>query len=143
MMHISPCAWYCFSLGNEDAAWKVEDQADKTLLTADDQSCWIELAAARKAKNTDDGEVTEIHERYLRDEGIQALKTVMSENPQRIVTYVTRGFGSDEREHIVCHAFWKNYCAFIKYQGRRDRSMQKRVQAFYDIVQSLQPLAME
>lgn len=143
MMHISPCAWYCFSLGNDVDSWKIEDQADKTLLTADDQSCVIELAAARKAQGTDDGEVSEIHERYLKDEGIQALKTVMSENPHRIVSYVTRGLGSDEREHIICHAFWKNYCAFIKYHGRHDRAMHARVQAFYDIVQSLQPLAME
>jgi hypothetical protein len=143
MMHISPCAWYCFTLGDDPQEWEVEDQKDRTVLTAADQSCVIELAAARKAAATDDGEVAEIHERYLKDEGIQAVKTLMSENPHRIVTYVTRGLGSDEREHIICHAYWKNYCAFIKYQGRRNGDTHNRVQAFYDLVQSLQPLAME
>ncbi len=143
MMHISPCAWYCFTLNDSVGQWIVEESSEQTLMTAPDKSCTIELAVARKIGKTEEGEVSEMHERYVLEEGIQAFKTVMTENPFHIVTYVTRGIGKDEREHIVCHAYWKNYCAFVKYSGRRDGSMRIRIQEFYDLLQSLQPLAME
>ena len=140
MMHISPCAWYCFTLRDDGAPWEVKDQDDRTLLTSPDRSSSIEVAAARRTGKAEEGEVSDLHEKYLDDEGIQAVKTVMTENPCHIVTYVTRGVGADEREHIVCHAYWKNYCAFIKYMGRRDAGAGPRAQTFYDLVQSLQPL---
>jgi len=142
MMHISPCAWYCFNVPDEDE-WEVKDADERTWIEAVDGSCGIEIAAARRTGKTGEDEVSEIHESYLRDEGIQALKTVMAENPYQAVTYVTRGLGADELEHIVCHAYWKNYCAFIKYQGRRGAESQKRTQVFYDLVNSLQPLALD
>ena len=68
---------------------------------------------------------------------------MMSENACNVLTFVTRGVGSDEREHIVCHAYWKNYCAFIKYHGQRRTDSNRRAQVFYDLVNSLQPLALE
>jgi hypothetical protein len=159
-LHISPCAWYCFEIGDGES-WRVEERDDHTLLTAPDGSCTIEIAAARRTSgisgtsgtsgstdNTgfsakhraDEDEIAGIHERYLREEGIQPLKTALAENPHRIAAYVTRGLGMDEREHIVCHAWWNNYCAFIKYRGRRERSVPGRIRAFYDLVDSLQPL---
>jgi hypothetical protein len=142
LIHVSPCAWYCFRLPDPEE-WQVRDDADRTWITARDGSCGMEIAAARRTGRTDEDEIAGIHERYLRDEGIQALKTVMAENPCRVVTYVTRGVGADEREHIVCHAYWKNYCAFIKFQGRRDPIARRRSQAFYDLVDSLEPLAVD
>ena len=141
-MHVSPCAWYCFSLEN-DGEWKVQDLEDRTLLSTRDGNCLIEVTAARRTGKADEDEVAQIHERYLRDEGIRALKTVMTENPCRVSTYVTRGLGADEREHIVCHAYWKNYCAFIKYHGRRGIEPHSRAQVFYDLIHSLQPLALD
>ena len=140
MMHISPCAWYCFTLQDEEPAWDVQDLDQRTLITSPDKSCSIEVAAAHRTGKSEEGEVADIHEKYLLDEGIQPVKTVMTENPFQIVTYVTQGVGADEREHIVCHAYWKNYCAFIKYLGRREGGGRQRVQAFYDLIQSLQPL---
>ena len=142
MMHVSPCAWYCFTL-DETEAWKVEDGAQETLLSAPDGSCVIEITAARRVGRADESEIAQIHERYLLDEGIQALKTAVAENPFQISAYVTRGLGVDEREHIVCHAYWRNYCAFIKYRGRREKNVATRIQAFYNLVDSLQPLALE
>lgn len=142
MMHISPCAWYCFQVPDE-GVWIVEDAADRTWISAPDGSCDIEIAAARRTGKTEEDEVAEIHERYLREEGIQAVKTVMSENPCRVLTYVTRGLGMDEREHIVCHAYWKNYCAFIKYHGHQGADSQRRTLIFYDLIRSLEPLAMD
>jgi len=142
MIYVSPCAWYCFSIGDE-SEWEVTDLDDRTLISARDQSCAIEVAAARRAGKAEEDEVAEIHEHYLRDEGIQAIKTVMAENPCNILTFVTRGVGADEREHIVCHAYWKNYCAFIKYNGRRRIDSNRRAQVFYDLVNSLQPLALD
>lgn len=154
MMRVSPCAWYCFEIG-EGEAWRVEERDDHTLLTAPDGSCAIEITAARRttgaagAKGSagtgrvDEDEIAGIHERYLRDEGIQAVKTALAENPHRIAAYVTRGLGMDEREHIVCHAWWSNYCAFVKYRGRRERAAPERIRAFYDLVDSLQPLVIE
>lgn len=143
MMHVSPCAWYCFQLGGGEDLWNVTDVEDKTLIESKDGSCRIDVVAARRIGESTDGEVTEIHERFLVEQRIQPLKTVMSENPNRITTLVTRGIGVDERYHIVSHAFWKNYCAFVHYQGRRDPSLQKNVQTFYDLLQSLQPLAVD
>jgi hypothetical protein len=143
MMHVSPCAWYCFQLTGAEEKWKVTDIEDKTLIEAVDGSCTIEVVAARKIGVTTDGEVTEIHERFLIEERIQPLKTMMSENPNKITTLVTRGIGVDERYHIVSHAFWKNFCAFVHYQGRREPSLQKGAQVFYDLLQSLQPLALD
>lgn len=142
MMHFSPCAWYCFDI-NDMTGWKVQDLQDKTIITAEDQSCTIELVAARKVKKAEDVEISDFHESYLRDEKIQPLKTVMTENPCKIITIVTRGVGPDERYWIVCHAFWNNYCAFIRYHGHRREHMDAKVQVFYDIVNSLQPLAMD
>jgi hypothetical protein len=142
MMHVSPCAWYCFTLDDGDG-WKVEDGAQETLLSAPDGSCVIEITAARRVGRADESEIASIHERYLQDEGIQPLRTAVAENPYRIAAYVTRGLGVDEREHIVCHAYWRNYCAFLKYRGRREKNTAGRVQAFYDLVDSLQPLALE
>jgi hypothetical protein len=145
MMRVSPCAWYCFEIG-EGTSWRVEERDDHTLLTAPDGSCAIEIAAARRSlaprgtEGSDEDEIAGIHERYLRDEGIQPLKTALAENPHRIAAYVTRGLGLDEREHIVCHAWWSNYCAFIKYRGRREKAAPERIRAFYDLVDSLQPL---
>ncbi len=121
----------------------MKDADERTWIEAVDGSCGIEIAAARRMGKTEEDEVAEIHESYLRDEGIQALKTVMAENPYQAVTYVTRGLGADEREHIVCHAYWKNYCAFIKYRGRRGTDSNRRTQVFYDLVNSLQPLAVD
>jgi hypothetical protein len=142
MMHVSPCAWYCFTLDEEDD-WKVEDRAEETRLSAPDGSCVIEITAARRVGRADESEIADIHERYLQNEGIQPLKTAVAENPFRISAYVTRGLGIDEREHIVCHAYWRNYCAFLKYRGRREPNASARIQAFYDLVESLQPLAIE
>lgn len=142
MMHVSPCAWYCFDI-QDMTGWEVKDLQDKTVITAQDQSCTIELIAARKIKKAEDVEISEFHESYLRDEKIQPLKTVMTENPYKIITIVTRGVGADERYWIVCHAFWNNYCAFIRYHGHRREHMDPKVQVFYDIVNSLQPLAMD
>ncbi len=141
-MHISPCAWYCFDFAGSKE-WDVKDMPDKTLVTAKDNSCFIELIAARKIKKAEDVEISDFHENYLKEEKIQPLKTVMTENPYKIITIVTRGIGIDERYWIVCHAFWNNYCAFIRYHGARKEGMDGRIQAFYDIVNSLQPLAME
>jgi hypothetical protein len=142
-MHVSPCAWYCFHV-SDDEPWRVDESGDRTLLLAPDGSCRIEIAAARRTGNAaDEDEIATIHEGYLKDEGIQPLKTALAENPFRIAAYVTRGLGLDEREHIVCHAYWSNYCAFIKYQGRREKAEPARIQAFYDLVDSLQPLALE
>lgn len=142
MMHVSPCAWYCFTLDDRDG-WKVEDGAEETLLSAPDGSCVIEITAARRVGSADESEIADIHERYLQNEGIQPLRTAVAENPFRIAAYVTRGLGVDEREHIVCHAYWKNYCAFLKYRGRREKDVAGRIQAFYDLVDSLQPLVVE
>lgn len=142
MIHVSPCAWYCFRLPDE-GEWEVRDTDDRTWIAATNGSCGIEIAAARRTGKTEEGEVAEIHERYLRDEGIQALNTVMAENPCRVLTYVTRGLGADEQEHIVCHAYWKSYCAFIKYKGRRDADSRRQTQIFYDLVNSLEPLALD
>jgi hypothetical protein len=139
MMRVSPCAWYCFEIGDGET-WGVEERNDHTVLTAPDGSCAIEVAAARRTGASDEDEIAGMHERYLQIEGIQPLKTALAENPHRIAAYVTRGLGVDEREHIVCHAWWSNYCAFIKYRGRRERSVPGRIQAFYDLVDSLQPL---
>lgn len=142
MMRVSPCAWYCFEV-DDGEAWGVEERGDHTLLTAPDGSCAIEIAAARRSAGTgapDENEIAVIHERYLLDEGIQPLKTALAENPHRIAAYVTRGLGMDEREHIVCHAWWSNYCTFIKYRGRREKAVPARIQTFYDLVDSLQPL---
>jgi hypothetical protein len=142
MMHISPCAWYCFDIG-EAVAWNLKDLPDKTVINAQDNSCTIELIAARKIKKAEDVEISDFHESYLTEEKIQPMKTVMTENPYKIITIVTRGIGPDERYWIVCHAFWNNYCAFIRYHGHRQEGMEPKVQAFYDIVNSLQPLAMD
>ena len=142
MMHISPCAWYCFDMG-ETADWHLNDLQDKTVIQAQDGSCAIELIAARKIKKAEDVEISDFHESYLKDEKIQPLKTVMTENPYKIITIVTRGIGPDERYWIVCHAFWNNYCAFIRYHGHRQEGMEGKVQTYYDIVNSLQPLAMD
>jgi hypothetical protein len=140
MMRISPCAWYCFEVG-EGEPWRVEDRGDATWLSAPDGSCAIEITAARRAGGlADDDEVAGIHERYLKDEGIHAVRTALSENMHGISAYVSRGLGMDEREHVVCHAWWGRYCAFIRYRGRRERHAPERVQAFYDLVESLQPL---
>lgn len=153
MMRISPCAWYCFEVDDE-LPWRVDEDRETTTLRAPDGSCAIEIAAAlRTAANPDktgraapvDGRIDEdeiagIHERYLKDEGIQALKTALAENPHNIAAYVTRGLGLDEREHIVCHAWWGNYCAFIRYRGRREAAVPGRIRAFYELVDSLQPL---
>jgi hypothetical protein len=141
MMHVSPCAWYCFQLP-DTGTWEVKDQADRTWITAPDGTCGIEIAAARRMGASEENEIADVHERYLRDEGIQPVKTMMSENPCKVTTYVTRGLGMDEREHIICHAYWKNYCAFIRYHGRREAAS-NHTQAFYDLVESLQPLAVE
>jgi hypothetical protein len=146
MMRVSPCAWYCFEL-DEAQAWRVEERGDHTLLTAPDGSCSIEIAAARRTEpppgGADEDEIARIHELYLKHEGIQPVKTALAENPHRIAAYVTRGLGLDEREHIVCHAWWSRYCAFIKYHGRREQAAPARIRAFYDLVDSLQPLALE
>ena len=142
MMHVSPCAWYCFTL-EDGEGWKVVDGAEETLLSSLDGNCVIEITAARRVGQADESEIARIHERYLQDEGIQPLKTAVAENPFQISAYVTRGLGIDEREHIVCHAYWRNYCAFLKYRGRRAENLSGRVQAFYDLVDSLQPLALE
>ncbi len=141
-MHISPCAWYCFEVKNTPN-WDVQDLPDKTTVSAKDKSCNIELVAARKVKKAEDVEISEFHEAYLREQKLQPLKTVMTENPYKIITIVTRSIGPDERYWIVCHAFWANYCAFIRYHGVRQENMETKVQVFYDIVNSLQPLAME
>lgn len=142
MMHVSPCAWYCFDI-RDTRGWDLKDIQDKTLLTAKDQTCVIELIAARKIRKAEDVEISDFHESYLREEKIQPLKTVMMENPYKIITIITRGIGADERYWIVCHAFWNNYSTFIRYHGSRQEGMEGRVQVFYDIVNSLQPLAME
>jgi hypothetical protein len=142
MMHVSPCAWYCFHVSDGEL-WRVDESGDRTVLTAPDGSCMIEVAAARRTGQADESEIAGIHERYLKDEGIQPLRTALAENPYRIAAYVTRGLGVDEREHIVCHAYWRNYCAFIKYRGRREKTVPGRIQAFYDLVDSLQPLALD
>ena len=141
-MHVSPCAWYCFDFA-DSRGWDVKDLQDKTIIVAQDNSCTIELIAARKIKKAEDVEISDFHESYLRDEKIQPLKTVMTENPYKIITIVTRGIGADERYWIVCHAFWNNYCAFIRYHGHRQEHMDAKIQVFYDIVNSLQPLAMD
>jgi hypothetical protein len=154
MMRVSPCAWYCFEI-NDDEIWRVEEHRETTHLIAPDGSCDIEIAAALRTKLTpdksgnavpadgriDEDEIAGIHERYLKDEGIAAVKTALAENPHHIAAYVTRGLGLDEREHIVCHAWWGNYCAFIKYRGRREKAAPSRIRAFYELVDSLQPLA--
>ena len=156
MMRISPCAWYCFEVG-DDEAWRVKEDRDTTWLIAPDGGCAIEIAAALRTKpspdkpdetsirgaRVDEDEIAGIHERYLKDEGIQAVKTALAENPHRIAAYVTRGLGLDEREHIVCHAWWGNYCAFIRYRGRRELARPGRIRAFYDLVDSLQPLIVD
>ena len=142
MMRVSPCAWYCFEISDGES-WRVEERDDHTLFTAPDGSCAIEIAAARRADRADEDEIAGIHERYLRDEGIQAVKTALAENPHRISAYVTRGLGMDERDHIVCHAWWSNYCAFVKYRGRRELATPERIRAFYELVDSLQPLVVE
>jgi hypothetical protein len=142
MMHVSPCAWYCFDM-ETTAGWDIQDLQDKTIITAQDKSCMIELIAARKIKKAEDVEISDFHEAYLKDEKLQPMKTVMAENPYKIITIVTRGIGPDERYWIVCHAFWNNYCAFIRYHGMRKEGMEAKVQTFYNIVNSLQPLAME
>jgi hypothetical protein len=142
MMHVSPCAWYCFDMENT-TGWDIQDVQDKTTITAQDKTCFIELIAARKLKKAEDVEISDFHEAYLKDEKLQPMKTVMTENPYKIITIVTRGIGPDERYWIVCHAFWNNYCAFIRYHGQRREGMEGKVQTFYNIVNSLQPLAME
>lgn len=154
MMRVSPCAWYCFEL-DEEHPWRIEEDRETTRLIAPDGSCAIEIAAALRtaaspdksgpaatAGRIDEDEIAGIHERYLKDEGIQPVKTALAENPHNIAAYVTRGLGLDEREHIVCHAWWGNYCAFIKYRGRRERATPGRIRAFYELVDSLQPLAL-
>ena len=60
MMHVSPCAWYCFTL-DETEAWKVEDGAQETLLSAPDGSCVIEITAARRVGRADESEIAQIH----------------------------------------------------------------------------------
>ncbi len=138
-LHVSPCAWYCFEV---QGAWRLDERGDQTLLAAPDGSCLIEIVAARRADEgaADEDAVAGIHEGYLRDEGIQAVKTALAENPHGVSAYVTRGVGTDEREHVVCHAWWGRYCAFLRYRGRRERTEPDRIRAFYELVDSLQPL---
>jgi len=139
-LHVSPCAWYCFEI---EGAWRLDEGGERTLLTAPDGACSIEIVAARRtdvASATDEDAIAGIHEGYLRDEGIQAVKTALAENPHGMSAYVTRGVGTDEREHLVCHAWWGRYCAFLRYRGRRERAEPDRIRAFYDLVDSLQPL---
>jgi hypothetical protein len=139
MMHVSPCGWYCFSFNN-DGYWKVKDTREKTTITCLDQSSSIELLCARKAADPLHEEISEFHEEYLTQEKILPSKTVLSENPFGVKFYVTKGTGMDERFWIVCHAFWNNYCVFMKYHGIQTVKSNVKTQIFYDILNSLQPL---
>lgn len=140
MMHISPCGWYCFDLDTLEQ-WQLEDTSEKTILIPSDNTCKIELISARKVLCANDDEISQFHEEYLEDAKVAPTKTVMSENNYKVKYYVTKGTGPDERFWIVAHAFWNNYCVFVQYKGIQTRKMASKIQTFYNILSSLQPLA--
>ncbi len=142
MMHVSPCAWYCFEF-RETGDWSVEDDPEKTLLTSSDRTAIIELIAARKTSEMIDVEISDFHEAYLKEEKILPDKTVMTENPHKVMIIVTRGVGPDERYWIICHAFWGHYCTFIRFHGLPQGNLDGKIQTYFNIINSLQPLALE
>jgi len=143
MMRFSPCAWYCYELPGMEGDWEVTDTTEKTVITATDGSCSIEIVAARKAAKAEDMEISDLHEVFLKGEGVHALRTVMTTNSYRVTTLVTRGIGANQSTNLVCHAFWSNYCAFIRFLGDPEAGAERRMQTFYTIVHSLQPLVSE
>ena len=138
-MHISPCGWYCFTPPVAEE-WDCDDTPEMTLLTHNDRRTYIELLSARKSTLADAEEISQMHEDYLVEKKILPQKTVVSENPFRVRFYVTRGGGMDEKDWIVAHAFWHNYCVFLQFHGDPEGKSSPKVQAFYDILNSLQPL---
>lgn len=142
MIHFSPCAWYCFKVPGRDDDWEIVDTAERTVLTASDASCTMELVAARKALKTEDAEVSDLHEDFLKQESIHAVRTVLAANTYKVQTFVSRGVGADGATWLVCHAFWANYCVMVKWHSL-DSGGGPRLQAFYDLVSSIQPLALD
>jgi hypothetical protein len=142
VIHFSPCAWYCFKVPGPEGAWDIVDTPEKTTLTASDESCVMELIAARKALKTEDAEVSDLHEDFMKQESIHAVRTVLAANTYRVQTFTSRGVGADGSTWLVCHAFWANYCVLIKWFSP-DSAGGPRLQAFYDLVSSIQPLALD
>ena len=142
MIHFSPCAWYCFKVPGAEGDWDIVDTPEKTVLTATDESCLMELVAARKAIQAEDAEVSDLHEEFLKEARVHAVRTVLAANSYRVQTLVSRGVGADGSTWLVCHAFWANYCIMIKWFSA-DSGGGPRLQAFYDLVSSVQPLALD
>jgi hypothetical protein len=142
VIHFSPCAWYCFKVPGAEGDWAIVDTLEKTVLTATDASCDMELIAARKVLQTEDAEITDLHEDFLKKEGVHAVRTVRTENSYKVQTMVSRGVGRDSSTWLVCHAFWANYCVLIRWYSP-DSGGGPRLQSFYDLISSIQPLALD
>lgn len=141
MMHISPCAWYCFNVPEHPEDWILEEDMERTLIRPPDATCEMELQAARKQGPTQTTDIVDIHEDYLKAEQVQPLRTVCSENTYKVQTVVTRGLDAQRNTQLVCHAYWGHYCTFVCWKGERDG--EAHIQAFYDVVSSIQPLALQ
>jgi len=142
VIHFSPCAWYCFKIPGGEGDWEVSDSPEKTVLIAADGSCSMELIAARKTLKAEDAEISDLHEEFLREKSVHAVRTVLAANSYRIQTFISRGVGADQSTWLVCHAFWANYCVMIRWHSP-DSGGGARLQAFYDLVSSIQPLALD
>jgi len=140
MMHISPCGWYCFKIDIAEELWRIEDTDEKTLIIPHAENCVIELLSARKSSSTSADEISDLHEAYISEEKLIPTKTVLSDNSCGIKFFVTRGNGPDENIWIICHAFWSNYCVFMRFHGSQHDNSNSQIQFFYDVLASLQPL---
>ncbi|MBF0430214.1 MAG: hypothetical protein HQK83_02970 [Fibrobacteria bacterium] len=138
MIHISPCGWYCFTCNNN--GWILKETQDKTTIRSNDKTSVIELLGARKSTAPVNDEVQEFQEDFLKQERILPFKTIVSENTFRVKYYVTKGTDMDKRSWIISHAFWDNYCVLITFHGLQTKHSNPRMQLFYDILSSLQPL---
>jgi hypothetical protein len=140
-MFISPCGWYAFELSLDNIPlWEIEDTPVQTVMTHLSEPCQIEIQAAQKESISHDDEMSNIHEQYLEEAAVHPIKTSMSQNIFGVRFIVTRGYGLDERDWLVGHAYWGRYCTFLQLKAGPGSSPKSTLQVFYDILNTLQPL---
>lgn len=138
-MYISPCGWFCFEVPDE---WRSMEKKDGVLLVTLDNTAVAEIHSARKSTPMQVGELSEIHESYLRSERLKPDETRFFETQQNlecILSACTNG----NHLIIIAHIGWTHYAVFLHLELPLDEDIEERLSDLQFILDSIESLTVD
>lgn len=138
-MYISPCGWFCLEVPEN---WRALEKKDAVLLVTIDNSTVVELNSARKETIIADGELAEMHERFLRDERLRPDETRCFQTPQGLECVLSATTNGNHLI-VIAHIGWTHYALFLQMETPLDEDIEEHLSGLQDILDSIETLTVD